>query len=76
MKCVACEQNMVERVTELDLRIHDKLYLVNSVKLEECKNCGERVINPEISEKIFNMINSKKYQLKSLDLPVIELTSA
>lgn len=73
MKCAACEQKMVERITELDLRINDKLYLVNNVKLEECRNCGERVVNPETSEKIFYMIKSNRYNIKPVELPVVEL---
>lgn len=75
MKCAACEQKMVKRTTELDLRIDDKLYLVNNVSLEECQNCGERVIEPIISEEIFNMIKSHKYDIKTINLPVVELTS-
>ncbi len=73
MKCAACEQEMIERTTELDLRVENKLYLVNNVRLEECQNCGERVIEPAISEEIFNMIKSHKYKLKTVDLPVVEL---
>ncbi|KHE92337.1 MAG: YgiT-type zinc finger protein [Candidatus Scalindua rubra] len=73
MKCAACEQEMVERTAELDLRVDDKLYLVNNVRLEECQNCGEKVVSPEISEEIFNMIKSHNYKLKTMDLPVIEL---
>ncbi|MDR4496842.1 MAG: YgiT-type zinc finger protein [Candidatus Scalindua sp.] len=76
MKCAACEQEMIERITELDLRIENKLYIVNNVKLEECQNCGEKVINPAISEEIFNMIKSHKYKLKTLSLPVVELQSS
>lgn len=75
MKCAACEHEMVERITELDLRINDKLYLVNNVKLEECRNCGERAIEPGISEQIFNMIKSNRYEVKPVDLPVVELIS-
>ncbi|MFQ5787689.1 MAG: YgiT-type zinc finger protein [Thermodesulfobacteriota bacterium] len=74
MKCAACEQEMVERTTELDLRVKNKLYLVNNVRLVECQNCGEKVIAPAISEEIFNMIKSHKYKLKTMDLPVVELS--
>ena len=76
MKCAVCEQNLLKKVTELDLRVNDQLHLIKDVELEECENCGERVIDPAISEKIFNMISSKQYQLKSFDLPVVELASA
>ncbi len=75
MKCAACEQEMVERTTELDLRVENKLYLVNNVRLEVCQNCGEKVIAPAISEEIFNMIKSHKYKLKTMDLPVVELSA-
>jgi len=73
MKCAACEQEMIERTTELDLRVENKLYLVKNAKLEECQNCGEKVIAPAISEEIFTMIKSHKYKLKTMDLPVVEL---
>jgi YgiT-type zinc finger domain-containing protein len=75
MKCAACEQEMVERTTELDLRVKNKLYLVNNVRLVECQNCGEKVIAPAISEEIFNMIKSHKYKLKTMNLPVVELSA-
>ena len=75
MKCAACEQEMVERTTELDLRVKNKLYLVNNVRLVECQNCGEKVIAPAISEEIFNMIKSLKYKLKTMDMPVVELSA-
>ena len=74
MKCAACEQEMVKKITELDLRVNNKLYLVNNVKLDECNNCGEQVIEPEISEKIFNMIKSNSYNVKTVDLPIVELS--
>ncbi len=75
MKCAACKQEMVERVTELDSRVENKLYLVNNVRLEECRNCGEKVIYPTISEEIFNMVKSHNYKLKTMDLPVLELSA-
>ena len=75
MKCAACEQDMVKKVAELDLRVNNKLHLVRNVELEECENCGERVIDPAVSERIFDMINARKYHLKAVDLPVLELAS-
>ena len=65
---------LVERTIELDLRVENILYLVNNVRLEECQNCGEKVIAPAISEEIYNMIKSHKYKLKTMDLPVVELS--
>ncbi|MFQ5686328.1 MAG: hypothetical protein ACE5GV_06675, partial [Candidatus Scalindua sp.] len=61
----------IETLNFLDIDI----YLVNNVKLEECQNCGEKVIAPAISEEIFNMIKSQKYKLKTMDLPVVELSA-
>lgn len=75
MKCASCEQQMVEKISELDLRVNNKLYIVNNVKLEECNNCGEQVIDPIISEEIFNMIKSNSYKVKTLNLPVVELST-
>lgn len=52
---------MVKKTTDLDLRINGKLYIIHNVPLEECANCGEKTLDPETSEIIYEQIHLKKF---------------
>lgn len=63
---------MEQKRGEIELRIHEKLFLVQNVLYEECHSCGERVLSPEISQDIFSKVSQKEYQEKQIVVPVIE----
>lgn len=73
MICAACHGRMVKKIADLDLRINGRLYIIHNVPLEECPNCGEKVLNPEISEVIYERIHSKEYKKKKIEIPILDL---
>jgi YgiT-type zinc finger domain-containing protein len=74
MKCAACHHEMVRKKGEIDLRIGGKLYLVRCVSYEECSNCGEKVLSPDISEILFERIYNKEFVEQTISVPVLNGT--
>ncbi len=72
MKCLACHEQMETRIGEIELRLNDQLFLVENVSYQICLSCGERVLDPEVSQKIFNKVTSRQYTDKHMVLPVIQ----
>jgi YgiT-type zinc finger domain-containing protein len=73
MVCAVCQGKMIEKNADLDLRIGGELYIAHNVPFEECTNCGERVIDPETSEVIYQRIHRKKYSKQRLEIPTLDL---
>ena len=74
MKCAACNNEMVKKKGEIDLRIGGKLCLVRNVLHEECPYCGENVLSPEISEILFEKIKNKEFVEQMINVPVLDGT--
>lgn len=75
MKCAACGETMQKKKGELDLRISGKLYLVSNAEFQECPECGERVVAPDVSKQIYSLIRSHNYSEKETKIPVVELAA-
>ncbi len=74
MKCAACHGEMVKKEGEIDFRIEGKLYLARNVVHEECKSCGEKVLSPEVSQKLFDKIKKRDFVEEKVKLPILEGT--
>lgn len=74
--CAACHGKMVKKTADLDLRINEKLYIIYNVPFEECLNCGEKILDPETSEIIYERIHSKKYKKEILEIPILDLATS
>lgn len=74
MKCAACHGQMVMKKGEIDLRIEGKLYLARNVVYEECKSCGEKILSPEVSQKLFDKIKKHDFIEEKIKLPILEGT--
>ncbi|MCK4765404.1 MAG: YgiT-type zinc finger protein [Candidatus Aminicenantes bacterium] len=64
---------MVKKNGDVDLRINGNLYIVHNVTFEECLNCGEKILDPEISEVIYERIHTKQYRKEKVEIPVLDL---
>ncbi|MCP5047392.1 MAG: YgiT-type zinc finger protein [bacterium] len=73
MSCAVCQGKMIEKYDDIDMRINGKLYIVHHVHFEECDNCGERVLTPEVSEAIYEGIHQKHYREEKIEIPVLDL---
>ena len=74
MKCAACNNEIVEKRGEIDLRIGGKLYLVRNVLHEECPSCGEKVLAPKISQELFDKIEKGEFVEETVKIPVLDGT--
>ena len=74
MICAACHGKMVKKTTDMDLRINRKLiYYLQCSSLEECVNRGEKTLDPETSEIIYERIHLKKYREEKMEIPILDL---
>jgi len=74
MKCAACQNEMVRKRGEIDLRISGKLYLVRHVIYEECQSCGEKALSPRVSQDLFDKIKKGEFIEETVKIPVLEGT--
>ena len=72
MKCAACQNQMIETVGEIDLRMEGRLYLVRNVFYEECPFCGERVFTPDVAKVLYNKVQKKEFIEQTLRIPVLD----
>ena len=73
MSCAACKGEMINRMGDIDLRINGTLYIIHNVHFEECSNCGEKILDPETSETIYERIQQKKYTKEKIEIPMMDL---
>ena len=76
MKCAVCQNQMCEKVGEIDLRIEGRLYLVRNVSYEECPFCGEKVLTPKVARVLYNKVQKKEFVEQTLRIPVVDRTYA
>ena len=74
MKCAACQNQMIEVVGEIDLRIEGRLYLARNVSHEECPYCGQRVLTPDVAKVLYNRVHKKEFVEQTLRIRVLEGT--
>ena len=73
MRCPLCKVDMVEiEAGEVELKVGGRLYLVRNVSYEECPICGERVVSPEVSQRLYDKIRKGDYREEQLVLPVLD----
>lgn len=73
MKCAVCSGEMRKTVSQLELRIGDELYIIKNVPHEYCESCGEKVLDPDVSETIYRLITDKKYSKRIYRLSTLDL---
>ena len=73
MRCPLCKVDMVEiEAGEVELKVGGRLYLVRNVSYGECPICGERVVSPEVSQRLYDKIRKGDYREEQLVLPVLD----
>ena len=72
MKCATCHANMIFKKGEFDLRIKEKLYLVRNISYEECPSCGEKVLSPDVSQRLYEKIQNGQFKRESISVPVLD----
>jgi hypothetical protein len=57
----------------VDLRIGDKLFVVEEVPAKVCNHCGEKVFTPAIARKLKSLIKRRRKAPRTVRVPVFSL---
>lgn len=72
MRCPLCKVDMISiEAGEVELKVGGRLYLVRNVSYEECPLCGERVVSPEVGQRLYDKIKKGDYREEQLTIPVL-----
>jgi YgiT-type zinc finger domain-containing protein len=61
---------MEEKTITVDLRIGDKLFVIEEVPAKVCNNCGEKVFTPDITRKLQNLVKRRRKASRIVKVPV------
>jgi HTH-type transcriptional regulator / antitoxin MqsA len=73
MRCQMCHSDMEEKSITVDLRIGDKLFVVEKVPAKVCNHCGEKVFTPVVTRKLQNLVKRRRKAPRILKVPVFSL---
>jgi len=73
MRCRMCQREMEEKSITVDLRIGDKLFVVEEVPAKVCNQCGEKVFTPAVTRKLQNLIKRRRKAPRTVRVPVFSL---
>jgi len=76
MKCAVCHGTMRKRKSQLELTVGGVLYILEKVPYEQCGDCGEKVLTPEVSKWISEQIRKKHYYKKHIEIPFVPAYTA
>jgi YgiT-type zinc finger domain-containing protein len=64
---------MAAKTVTVDLRIGDKLLVVEGVPAKVCDHCGEKVFTPTVTKKLQNLAKRRRKPPRTLKVPVFSL---
>jgi len=64
---------MVEKTITVDLRIGNKLLVVERVPATVCEHCGEKVFAPAVTKELQELARRRKKPPRTLKVPVFSL---
>jgi len=64
---------MEEKSITVDLRIGDKLFVVEEVPAKVCDHCGEKVFTPTVARKLQNLVKQRRKATRTVKVPVFSL---
>jgi len=68
--CFYCGGKVEEQLLPREIRLEDKLLIVENVPMGVCVQCGEKALKPEVAESIDRIIREKKKPAKTISVPV------
>jgi HTH-type transcriptional regulator/antitoxin MqsA len=73
MRCRLCHSDMELKSITVDLRIGDKLLVVEEVPAKVCNHCGEKVFTPAVTRKLQNLVKRRRKAPRTVRVPVFSL---
>jgi len=73
-ECEICNTLLEEKKIHQDFWIKDKLVVIDNVPAGVCPQCGEKVVNAEVGERITELLNDARRIGKSptISVPLIK----
>lgn len=72
--CFFCGGSVEETLIQRDVWWEGRLYLIEKVPVGVCKQCGEKVVLPEVSRKIDSLLKKPGSPEKEITVPVYSLS--
>jgi len=73
MTCRVCRREMTLKTITVDLRVGDKLLVVEGVPAIVCEHCGEKVFTPAVTRKLQDLGKRRKKPPRILKVPVFTM---
>ena len=64
---------MTEKPITVDLRVGNKLLVIEKVPATVCEHCGEKVFSPAVTKKLQDLAKRRKKPPRTLKVPVFSL---
>jgi len=68
-----CNSNMEQKSITVDLRIGDKLFVVEEVPAKVYNHCGEKIFTPAVTTKLQNLVKRRRKAPRTVKVPVFSL---
>lgn len=72
--CYFCGGSVEERLIQRDVWWEGRLFLFERVPVGVCKQCGEKVVLPEVARKIDSVLKRPGSPEKEITVPVYTLS--
>lgn len=72
--CFFCGGSVEEKLIQRDVWWEGRLCLINGVPVGVCKQCGEKVVLPEVARKIDSLLKRPGCPEKEITVPVYSLS--
>ncbi len=75
MRCAFCKGDTEERLIRYVQEYKGQLVIIENVPAEVCTQCGERLIRPDIAERIQRLVWEQPRPKRQDRVPVYDLAS-
>lgn len=77
-QCDVCNTPMVEKTVQQDFWIKDKLIVIEKVPAGVCPQCGEKIVNSEVGERIARLLGDRSRidNAPTVSVPFLEYEQA
>ena len=76
MKCVCCGGELKHDSVTLSYEDHETYILVEHVPAEVCRQCGEKLYSPEVTDALLQFVKQQTEPVKVLHVPVYDFAKA
>ena len=68
--CFYCGGAVEERLMPREVRWRGKLFIFDNVPIGVCKQCGEKMLKPDVAKAIDRVLQEQKKPRKTIQVPV------